>query len=256
MFILKSIIKYVKGTNHWVGKNIFTHWICLTKGMEQNPSWEAYSFSINQLVSTFYGTQIFIIMSTVACHWSLSWINEYSPLGHPKFFWHLAFSLKNFVHFLSLLNVLDTLSVSLSLTWSPYLVCLKGTNYDARPHAVFFIIMLLPLTRVQVFSATYSLTLQMYVLPFGCETKFMPMQNKWWNIPKYEAYGTPSAYFFLLKPCCNIFSYLSTVMRLGKKKEKEKESEPKSQTVEGVSRLICSTKTHSVPLKGNTYALK
>jgi hypothetical protein len=45
-------------------------------------------------------------------------------------------------------------------------------------------------------------------------------------------------------------------MRLGKKKEKEKESEPKSQVVEGVSRLICSAKTHSVPLKGNTSALR
>lgn len=42
-------------------------------------------------------------------------------------------------------------------------------------------------------------------------------------------------------------------MRLGKKKEKEKESEPKSQVVEGVSRLICSAKTHSIPLKGNTF---
>ncbi|XP_021917147.1 phosphofurin acidic cluster sorting protein 1 isoform X2 [Zootermopsis nevadensis] len=39
------------------------------------------------------------------------------------------------------------------------------------------------------------------------------------------------------------------IMRLGKKKEKEKESEPKSQVVEGVSRLICSAKTHSIPLK-------
>jgi hypothetical protein len=45
-------------------------------------------------------------------------------------------------------------------------------------------------------------------------------------------------------------------MRLGKKKEKEKESEPKSQVVEGVSRLICSAKTHSVPLKGNMFALQ
>jgi hypothetical protein len=43
-------------------------------------------------------------------------------------------------------------------------------------------------------------------------------------------------------------------MRLGKKKEKEKESEPKSQVVEGVSRLICSAKTHSVPLKGTVHA--
>jgi hypothetical protein len=43
-------------------------------------------------------------------------------------------------------------------------------------------------------------------------------------------------------------------MRLGKKKEKEKESEPKNQVVEGVSRLICSAKTHTVPLKGNMFA--
>nr|CAD7205618.1 unnamed protein product [Timema douglasi] len=41
----------------------------------------------------------------------------------------------------------------------------------------------------------------------------------------------------------------SIVMRLGKKKEKEKEMEPKSQVVDGVSRLICSAKTHSIPLK-------
>jgi hypothetical protein len=123
MFILKNIIKYVKGTNHWVGKNIFTHRICWTKCIERNPSWGAYSCSVNQLVSTFYGTQTFIIMPTAAYHWFLSWINEYSPLGNPKIFWHPAFWLKNFVHTLSLLNVLDTLSVSLSLTWSPFLVC-------------------------------------------------------------------------------------------------------------------------------------
>jgi hypothetical protein len=53
---------------------------------------------------------------------------------------------------------------------------------------------------------------------------------------------------------CSISHCLISVMRLGKKKEKEKESEPKSQVVEGVSRLICSAKTHSVPLKGNTSA--
>lgn len=178
MFILKNILKCVKGTNHWVSKNIFTHWICLTKGTEQNPSWEAYSCSINQLISNFCGTWIFNIMSTVACHWSLSWMNEYSPLGHPKFFWHPAFSLKNFVHFLSLLNVLDNLSVSLSLTWSPYLVCFEGYKLWSSSQCSFLIIMLLPITLVQVFSATYSLTLQTYVLPFGCETKFTPMQNK------------------------------------------------------------------------------
>lgn len=39
-------------------------------------------------------------------------------------------------------------------------------------------------------------------------------------------------------------------MRLGKKKEKEKENEPKNQTVDGVTRLICSAKTHNIPLRG------
>ncbi|XP_026670571.1 phosphofurin acidic cluster sorting protein 2 isoform X4 [Ceratina calcarata] len=39
------------------------------------------------------------------------------------------------------------------------------------------------------------------------------------------------------------------IMRLGKKKEKEKENEPKNQTVEGVTRLICSAKTHNIPLR-------
>ena len=42
-------------------------------------------------------------------------------------------------------------------------------------------------------------------------------------------------------------------MRLGKKKEKEKENEPKSQTVDGVTRLICSAKTHNIPLRGTIY---
>lgn len=45
------------------------------------------------------------------------------------------------------------------------------------------------------------------------------------------------------------FYYVFTVMRLGKKKEKEKETESKNQVVEGVSRLICSPKTHNIPLK-------
>uniref|UniRef100_A0A1B6L4B2 Phosphofurin acidic cluster sorting protein 2 n=1 Tax=Graphocephala atropunctata TaxID=36148 RepID=A0A1B6L4B2_9HEMI len=39
------------------------------------------------------------------------------------------------------------------------------------------------------------------------------------------------------------------IMRLGKKKEKEKENEPKSQVVEGVSRLIVSPKAQNIPLK-------
>ncbi|XP_066262450.1 phosphofurin acidic cluster sorting protein 1 [Euwallacea similis] len=40
------------------------------------------------------------------------------------------------------------------------------------------------------------------------------------------------------------------IMRLGKKKEKEKETEPRSQNVEGVSRLICSARaSHTTPLR-------
>jgi uncharacterized protein YqjF (DUF2071 family) len=39
-------------------------------------------------------------------------------------------------------------------------------------------------------------------------------------------------------------------MRLGKKKEKEKDAEPRSQTVDGISRLICSAKaSHNTPMK-------
>ncbi|EFN82357.1 Phosphofurin acidic cluster sorting protein 2 [Harpegnathos saltator] len=45
------------------------------------------------------------------------------------------------------------------------------------------------------------------------------------------------------------WSKQTQVMRLGKKKEKEKENEPKSQTVDGVTRLICSAKTHNIPLR-------
>ncbi|XP_011503606.1 PREDICTED: phosphofurin acidic cluster sorting protein 2 [Ceratosolen solmsi marchali] len=39
------------------------------------------------------------------------------------------------------------------------------------------------------------------------------------------------------------------IMRLGKKKEKEKENEPKCQQVDGVTRLICSAKTQNIPLR-------
>jgi hypothetical protein len=40
------------------------------------------------------------------------------------------------------------------------------------------------------------------------------------------------------------------IMRLGKKKEKEKDAEPRSQTVDGISRLICSAKaSHNTPMK-------
>ncbi|KAK6638739.1 hypothetical protein RUM43_007007 [Polyplax serrata] len=39
------------------------------------------------------------------------------------------------------------------------------------------------------------------------------------------------------------------IMRLGKKKEKERETENKNQQIEGVTRLICSPKTHTLPLK-------
>jgi len=53
--------------------------------------------------------------------------------------------------------------------------------------------------------------------------------------------------------CANV-GYPVSVMRLGKKKEKEKDSESgKSQTVDGVSRLICSPKIHNIPLKGNSF---
>lgn len=44
-------------------------------------------------------------------------------------------------------------------------------------------------------------------------------------------------------------------MRLGKKKEKDKEQE-KEQCVEGVARLICSPKqSHPVPLRGKEILL-
>lgn len=44
-------------------------------------------------------------------------------------------------------------------------------------------------------------------------------------------------------------------MRLGKKKEKDKDTDTgKSQTLEGVNRLICSSKSsHNTPLRGNEY---
>lgn len=42
-------------------------------------------------------------------------------------------------------------------------------------------------------------------------------------------------------------------MRLGKKKEKDREME-KELSVEGVSRLICSPKqSHPIPLRGKCY---
>lgn len=45
-------------------------------------------------------------------------------------------------------------------------------------------------------------------------------------------------------------------MRLGKKKEKERDTEPRSQNVEGVSRLICSAKAaHCARMKGIKYII-
>ena len=44
---------------------------------------------------------------------------------------------------------------------------------------------------------------------------------------------------------------LFTVMRLGKKKEKERDPESKFQVAEGIHRLVCSCKTAQAPLKGN-----
>lgn len=47
------------------------------------------------------------------------------------------------------------------------------------------------------------------------------------------------------------------IMRLGKKKEKDKDNEAKNQTVEGISRLICSAKTsHNAPFKGKSNTSK
>lgn len=43
-------------------------------------------------------------------------------------------------------------------------------------------------------------------------------------------------------------------MRLGKKKEKEREIEPRSQNVEGISRLICSARAaHTSPMRGTLF---
>lgn len=48
--------------------------------------------------------------------------------------------------------------------------------------------------------------------------------------------------------CCFNFEFIFTVMRLGKKKEKDRDGE-KEHCVESVTRLICSPKqSHPVPL--------
>lgn len=44
-------------------------------------------------------------------------------------------------------------------------------------------------------------------------------------------------------------------MRLGKKKEKDREME-KEQLVDGVARLICSPKSHQAPLRGRSCLYK
>ncbi|KAJ8925718.1 hypothetical protein NQ315_009565 [Exocentrus adspersus] len=45
-------------------------------------------------------------------------------------------------------------------------------------------------------------------------------------------------------------TFWTQLMRLGKKKEKERDTEPRSQNVEGVSRLICSARaSHTTPMK-------
>lgn len=49
------------------------------------------------------------------------------------------------------------------------------------------------------------------------------------------------------------FVYFIVVMRLGKKKEKDRDQE-KEQFVDGVARLICSPnskQSHPIPLRGN-----
>lgn len=53
-----------------------------------------------------------------------------------------------------------------------------------------------------------------------------------------------------------LFPSLVSVMRLGKKKEKDRDGE-KEQCIDGVSRLICSAKqSHPVPLRGKQTATK
>ena len=48
------------------------------------------------------------------------------------------------------------------------------------------------------------------------------------------------------------FCFVFLVMRLGKKKEKDRELE--KQCIDGVARLICSPKqSHPVPLRGEFY---
>jgi len=42
-------------------------------------------------------------------------------------------------------------------------------------------------------------------------------------------------------------------MRLGKKKEKEKDLDPKNQVIDSVLRLICSPKTQHFPLTSNSF---
>lgn len=49
------------------------------------------------------------------------------------------------------------------------------------------------------------------------------------------------------------YNVFISVMRLGKKKEKERDTEPRSQNVEGIQRLICSARAaHTTPMRGKT----
>lgn len=51
-----------------------------------------------------------------------------------------------------------------------------------------------------------------------------------------------------------MFLFRSAVMRLGKKKEKDREIE--KQCIDGISRLICSPKqSHPIPLRGKLISL-
>lgn len=53
-----------------------------------------------------------------------------------------------------------------------------------------------------------------------------------------------------------ILKFSVSVMRLGKKKEKEKDPESKCQTVDGVLRLICSARaSHTSPMRGKHWFL-
>jgi hypothetical protein len=60
---------------------------------------------------------------------------------------------------------------------------------------------------------------------------------------------------FYVTFCIFFLSLFHTVMRLGKKKEKDRDGE-KEQCIDGIARLICSAKqSHPAPLRGEFFFL-